>query len=32
MQVGDNLRDGRLRPASELRARYAEAGGGRPGP
>ena len=26
MQVGDNLRDGRLRPASELRARYAEAG------
>ena len=28
MQVGDNLRDGRLRPAGELRARYAEAGAG----
>ena len=26
IQVGDNLRDGRLRPAAELRARYAEAG------
>ena len=28
MQVGDNLRDGQLRPAAELRARYAEAGAG----
>ena len=28
MQVSDNLRDGRLRPAAELRARYEEAGAG----
>ena len=28
MQVGDNLRDGRLRPAAVLRDRYAEAGAG----
>ncbi len=28
MQVGDNLRDGQLRPAAELRARYAGAGAG----
>ena len=28
MQVGDNLRDGRLRPAADLRDRYAEAGAG----
>ncbi len=28
MQVGDNLREGRFRPAAELRARYADAGAG----
>ena len=28
MQVGDNLSDGRLRPAADLRDRYAEAGAG----